>query len=123
MVTGLTIVGPGAAAAPMLRIPRMHLDVALAPDLAYGPHLYYRSATTVAIAGHRTTHTHPFRDLELLRRGDPIWVGRTLYRVRRTVVVRPWQVWVLHYKGLVLSACTPAGSAAYRYVVFAKYVG
>ena len=119
MVTGLTIVGPAAAATPMLRIPRMHLDVALVPDLAYGPHLYYRSATTVAIAGHRTTHTHPFRDLELLRRGDPIWVGRTLYHVRRTVVVRPWQVWVLRYKGLVLSACTPPGSAAYRLVVLA----
>jgi len=103
----------------MLRIPRMGLDVALAPDLSYGPHLYYRSSTTVAIAGHRTTHTHPFRNLQLLTRGDAIWVGRTLYRVRRTVVVRPWQVWVLHYKGLVLSACTPPGSAAYRLVVLA----
>lgn len=120
VVAGLTLVGPATAAAPpMLRIPRMGLDVALAPDLSYGPHLYYRSSTTVAIAGHRTTHTHPFRNLQLLTRGDAIWVGRTLYRVRRTVVVRPWQVWVLHYKGLVLSACTPPGSAAYRLVVLA----
>jgi len=119
VVAGLTLVGPATAAVPMLRIPRMGLDVALAPDLSYGPHLYYRSSTTVAIAGHRTTHTHPFRNLQLLRRGDAIWVGRMLYRVRRTVVVRPWQVWVLHYKGLVLSACTPPGSAAYRLVVLA----
>ena len=119
VVVGLTIVSSAAATAPMLRIPRIGLDVALASDLSYGPHLYYRSATTVAIAGHRTTHTHPFRNLQLLRRGDPIWVGKTLYRVRRTVTVRPWQVWVLRYKGLVLSACTPPGSAAYRIVVLA----
>jgi sortase (surface protein transpeptidase) len=119
VVVGLTVVSSAAATAPMLRIPRIGLDVALASDLSYGPHLYYRSATTVAIAGHRTTHTHPFRNLQLLRRGDPIWVGKTLYRVRRTVTVRPWQVWVLRYKGLVLSACTPPGSAAYRIVVLA----
>ena len=118
-VVGLTFVGSASAATPRLRIPRMGLNVALASDLAYGPHLYYRSATTVAIAGHRTTHTHPFRELNLLRRGDAIWVGKILYRVRKTVVVRPWQVWVLRYKGLVLSACTPPGSASYRIVVLA----
>ena len=28
---------------------------------------------------------------------------------------------MLNYRGLVLSACTPAGSAAYRYVVFAEF--
>jgi sortase (surface protein transpeptidase) len=120
LVAGLTIVSSAAGGAtPHLRIPRIGLNVALAPDLAYGPHLYYRTRTTVAIAGHRTTHTHPFRNLNLLRHGDPIWVGRIEYRVRRTVVVRPWQVWVLRYKGLVLSACTPPGSAAYRIVVLA----
>ncbi len=118
-VAGLTLVSSATAAAPHLRIPRLGLNVELASDLSYGPHLYYRSATTVAIAGHRTTHTHPFRNLQLLRRGDPIWVGRNLYRVRQTVTVRPWQVWVLRYKGLVLSACTPPGSAAYRIVVLA----
>ncbi len=122
-VAGLTVVSSAAAAAPHLRIPRLDLNVALAPDLAYGPHLYYRSSTTVAIAGHRTTHTHPFRHLDELRRGDAIWVGDTLYRVRQTVVVRPWQVWVLRYHGLVLSACTPPGSAAYRIVVLAAPVG
>jgi sortase (surface protein transpeptidase) len=118
-VVGLTFVGSASAAAPRLRIPRIGLDVPLASQLAYGPHLYYRSSTTVAIAGHRTTHTHPFRELNLLRRGDPIWVGKALYRVRKTVTVRPWQVWVLRYKGLVLSACTPPGSAAYRIVILA----
>jgi sortase (surface protein transpeptidase) len=118
-VAGLTVVSSATAAAPHLRIPRLQLNVALAPDLAYGPHLYYRSPTTVAIAGHRTTHTHPFRHLDELRKSDPIWVGGTLYRVKQKVVVRPWQVWVLRYHGLVLSACTPPGSAAYRIVVLA----
>jgi hypothetical protein len=41
--------------------------------------------------------------------------------VRRTAVVRPWETWVLNYRGLVLSACTPAGSASYRFVVFAVF--
>ena len=41
------------------------------------------------------------------------------YVVHRKAIVRPWQIWVLRYRGLVLSACHPAGSSAYRYVVFA----
>jgi|RhiMetStandDraft_4_1073278.scaffolds.fasta_scaffold58928_1 hypothetical protein len=120
LLVGLAIAGPATASRPVrLDIPRLGLDVALTRDLAYGPKVYYRDRDTVAIAGHRTTHTHPFLYLPRLRRGDAIFLGAKKYLVRRSAVVRPWQIWVLRYRGLVLSACHPAGSSAYRYVVFA----
>jgi sortase (surface protein transpeptidase) len=120
LVVGLAIAGPATASPPTrLHIGRLGLDVALARNLANGPRLYYRDSDTIAIAGHRTTHTHPFLHLPRLRRGDAIFLGRSKYVVRRKAIVRPWQIWVLRYRGLVLSACHPAGSSAYRYVVFA----
>jgi sortase (surface protein transpeptidase) len=103
-------------------IPRLDLYTHLAPSLSQGPYAYYQDEDTLAIAGHRTTHSRPFARLPELRRGDKISVGGVLFVVRRTEIVRPWQTWILRYKGLVLSACHPAGSAAYRYVVFAAPV-
>jgi sortase (surface protein transpeptidase) len=120
LVVALAIAGPATASPPTrLHIGRLGLDVALARNLANGPRLYYRDSDTVAIAGHRTTHTHPFLHLPRLRRGDAIFLGGSKYIVRRMAIVRTWQTWVLRYRGLVLSACHPAGSSAYRYVVFA----
>jgi sortase (surface protein transpeptidase) len=118
-VLGLALAGPGTASASRLVIPRLGLDVPTARQLDGGPQVYYRDADTIAIAGHRTTYTRPFHDLPRMRRGDVIRLGARVFRVRRTVVIRPWQVWVLRYRGLVLSACHPAGSAAYRFVVLA----
>ncbi|MEJ7790414.1 MAG: class E sortase [Gaiellaceae bacterium] len=121
--TGLAFASPVTAApSPRLVIPRLHLDVPVASQLEGGPRLYYRDQDTIGIAGHRTTHTHPFLHLPKLRRGDQIRLGRTRYEVRRSVVVRPTELWVLRYTGLVLSACHPAGSAKFRYVVFAARV-
>jgi LPXTG-site transpeptidase (sortase) family protein len=87
---------------------------------------------TAALAGHRVTHTRPFRWLNLLKKGDIIrwrtpW-GTFLYRVW-TVKVEPsssWK-WVLkwggsHSRTLVGSACNPPGSATNRIVFFAKQV-
>ena len=116
---GAAIAVPTAAAKSRIAIPRIGVDVALASDLRRGPAVFYRDADTLAIAGHRTTYTKPFAHLPRLRRGDAIRVGRTTYLVRRTAVVRPTEVWVLNYAGLVLSVCHPAGSARYRFVVFA----
>ncbi|MFN2628277.1 MAG: sortase domain-bontaining protein [Gaiellaceae bacterium] len=106
----------------MLVIPRLHLDVAIQPTLSRGPIVYYRDTDTLAIAGHRTTHTHPFLHLPDLRFGDRIKVGSVRYVVRHSRIVLPSQLWVLRYKGLVVSACYPAGSSRYRYVVFAARV-
>jgi LPXTG-site transpeptidase (sortase) family protein len=103
-------------------IPRLGLDVQIAKHLSQGPVIYWRDEDTIAIAGHRTTYTRPFGNLPAMRRGDAIRLGGIRYRVRRTVIVRPWQVWVLRHRGLVLSACHPAGSAAYRFVVLASPV-
>jgi sortase (surface protein transpeptidase) len=121
-VLGLALAGPGTASASRLVIPRLGLDLATTSHLNAGPKIYYRDADTIAIAGHRTTYARPFHDLPRMRRGDVIRLGPRVFRVRRTVVIRPWQVWVLRYPGLVLSACHPAGSAAYRFVVLAAPV-
>ena len=118
-VLGLALAGPGTADAARLVIPRIGLDVPLAKRLDDGPRVYYRDPDTTAIAGHRTTRSHPFLTLPQLRRGDTVRLGAVRFRVSRTAVVRPWEVWVLNHSGLVLSACHPAGSAAYRFVVFA----
>jgi sortase A len=103
-------------------IPRLGLDVAVGKRLDDGPKLYYRDVDTIGIAGHRTTYTRPFHNLPNLRRGDLIQLDRRVFRVRKTAVVRPWEVWVLRHRGLVLSACHPAGSAAFRFVVVAAPV-
>jgi sortase family protein len=122
---GLAIASPSAAAQEPTRlvIPRIGLDVRLAPYLDGGPTVYYRDADTTAIAGHRTTWSQPFGLLARLQRGDMIRLGAAMYRVRRLKVVRPWETWIVNYRGLVLSTCHPAGSDAYRLVVFAAPLG
>ena len=125
IAVGLALAGPTAAGAATsgagarLEIPRLGLDVRLAPSLSEGPLAYYQDGDTLAVAGHRTTHSRPFSRLPMLRRGDEIRVGGVRFLVRRSTVVRPWETWILGFRGLVLTACHPAGSAAFRYVVFA----
>ena len=120
---GLAFAGPGAAAGtPHVVIPRIGLDMPLSRTLDGGPLLYFHDFDTWAIAAHRTTWSHPFNQLPALRRGDVIRVGTHVFRVRKIMIVRPWETWITHYKGLVLSTCHPAGSDAYRYVVFAREV-
>ena len=84
---------------------------------------------TVAIAGHRTTHGAPFRNIDKLKRGDRIVLqmpyGGFVYRVERTQIVDPTALWVtkrVKYDRLVLSACHPLYSAAQRIIVFARFV-
>jgi sortase (surface protein transpeptidase) len=121
---GLALAGPAASSqGSTLAIPKLDLYTRLAPSLNEGPFAYYQDEDTLAIAGHRTTHSRPFSRLPSLRPGDKISVGGVLFLVRRTAIVRPWQTWILRFRGLVLSACHPAGSAAYRYVVFAAPAG
>ena len=82
---------------------------------------------TVAIAGHRVTHTHPFLHLNELRHGDTISVTyrsrRHDYRVVGMRIVKPTEVWTLRPQSvetLVLTACHPPGRDAHRLVVFAQ---
>jgi sortase A len=103
-----------------------------AGDLRTGPGHYPRTPLpgqrgTVAIAGHRTTYDAPFRKIDKIKPRDEITVvlpyGRFTYRVERTRIVEPTDVWVtqrVSYDRLILSACHPLYSAAKRIVVFAR---
>jgi sortase A len=120
-----------------LRIPRLDARLIVVQGtgsaaLRSGPGHYSGTALpgqdgTVGIAGHRTTYGAPFRNLDALRRGDPITMtmpyGRFVYRVEGTRIVKPQDVSSLRAIGrqrLVLTACHPLYSAAERLVVIAR---
>jgi sortase A len=84
---------------------------------------------TVAVAGHRTTYGAPFRAIDKLDPGDEVIAsmpyGRFVYRVEKTELVAPTDLWVkrrVRYDRLILTACHPLYSAAQRIVVFARFV-
>lgn len=82
------------------------------------------------IAGHRTTYSKPFANIDKLRPGDKIIletpIGKCWYEVEKM----PWTTgpfdWTIVKKlgggHLTMSACHPPGSAAQRIVVRAKLV-
>ncbi len=84
----------------------------------------------VVLAGHRTTHSRPFHDLDRLAPGDDVWVTgidgtRAHYRVAHTMIVEPTAVWIADPTPapiLTMFACHPKGSLAQRIVVRAKLV-
>jgi sortase A len=83
----------------------------------------------VVIAGHRVTHTHPFRYLDRLVPGDEIVFDvagrRWTYRMTGTEVVTPDQTRIVRQTSnptATLFACHPPGSARYRYVVYFELV-
>jgi LPXTG-site transpeptidase (sortase) family protein len=132
----LTLVAVGALVLPAssssasmdfrLDIPRIHLNAPInyrSQDL--GPFAYFQDSNTLAIAGHRVTHTHPFYYINLVKDGDPIYVWynghRNKYVVKRTVVMKPEGLRKIRWwPGLILSGCTPRHYATYRIVVLAK---
>lgn len=87
-------------------------------------------AGNVVLAGHRTTHTHPFTDLDRLAPGDLVYLTdpmgfEVLYAVRETFIVNPDALWISYDNGeplLTLFACHPKGSFAQRIVVRAELV-
>lgn len=115
---------PSAITTPTLYIPALHVFSPIASTLDGGPIVYYHSNTTTAIAAHRTHGPHLFYYLNTLKTGDLIRYNHKNYHVVKHAIVRPWQVWIENWNGLVLSACSrPDGtptSLDYRYVVFAK---
>lgn len=83
----------------------------------------------VVVAGHRVTHTHPFRDIDQLVAGDEIsfTVGgvRSVYAVNGQEVVSPDAMRIVDptpTPTATLFACHPPGSARYRFVVTADLV-
>ena len=84
----------------------------------------------VVLAGHRTTHTRPFHDLDRLRVGDLVFLRDghgfdVMYRVSDTFIVDPTAIWITYDRGeasLTMFACHPKGSASQRIVVTADLV-
>jgi len=82
----------------------------------------------MVLAGHRTTKTAPFHDLDRLQPGDSITVtgfdGRVArYAVRETIIVSPNDIWIVEQTDvplLTLFACHPKRSARQRIVVRAE---
>jgi LPXTG-site transpeptidase (sortase) family protein len=115
-----------------LIIPRLHLNDRIGSSIDLGPAFYPGSGRpgepyTIAIAGHRTTHTHPFWSLDLLTRGDRIVIVshglRHVYVVSRSRVVDPTDWSIARERGyerVILTTCTPRFSARERLVVFAS---
>ena len=75
-------------------------------------------------AGHRVTHSHPFRHIDRLQPGDRVHFTihgvRSTYAVTGHQVVTPKDVWIIDptpTATATLFACHPPGSARYRYVV------
>lgn len=82
------------------------------------------------IAGHRVTHSRPFRNIDDLVVGDHIFVttdtGRFDYVVTSHEIVLPKDIWIVdQIPGfrITLFACNPPGSATQRYVVHGELVG
>jgi sortase A len=79
--------------------------------------------------GHRVTHSHPFRDLDLVAPGDEITFltpdGAFTYSVTGTQIVLPTDMWVTDptpTATITLIACHPKGSARERIVVKGELV-
>ena len=120
-----------------LEIPRMGLnrivvEGATADALTKGPGHFPETPLpgqlgNAAIAGHRTTHLHPFFDIDKLQPGDEIIVttlnGRYVYHVTGTEVVAPEDYAAVipttdvTKATLTLVSCTPRYSAKNRIVV------
>ena len=81
-------------------------------------------------AGHRVTHSHPFRNADKLVAGDEIIFvmpdGTYTYKMTKQEIVKPTDTWIVNptpTATLTLFACHPPGSAAKRIVIRADFVG
>ena len=82
----------------------------------------------VAIAGHRTTYSHPFNQINTLKPGDVIILETPVGKCEYKVSEKPWSTnpydWSVarNLRGsyLTLTSCDPPGSASRRLVVRAK---
>jgi len=80
-------------------------------------------------AGHRVTHTHPFRNVDQLTPGDEITLttasGTFIYRMTKQEIVSPSDTWIVTptpNATLTLFGCHPPGSARQRIVIRAELV-
>ena len=122
---------------PRTGLNRIVVEGATADDLKKGPGHFAETPLpgqlgNAAIAGHRTTHLHPFLDIDKLQPGDDIIVttlnGRYVYHVTGTEVVGPEDYAAVipttdfTKATLTLVSCTPKYSASNRIVVHSELV-
>ncbi len=117
-----------------IEIPRIGLDHTLYQGVTLhnideGPSHWTGTAMpgqrgNAVIAGHRVTHSRPFRYIDQLLPGDAVIFRvagiRSVYHVTETMVVSPEDTWIGNQtkeSTATLYACHPPGSAAERYVV------
>ena len=81
-------------------------------------------------AGHRVTHSHPFRNVDKLVPGDEIIFvmpnGTFTYKMTKQQIVKPADTWIVNptqTATVTLFACHPPGSAANRIVIRGEFVG
>ena len=122
---------------PRMDLNRIVVEGATADALTKGPGHFPETPLpgqlgNAAIAGHRTTHLHPFFDIDKLQPGDEITVitlnGRYVYHVTGTEIVAPGDYAAVipttdvTKATLTLVSCTPRYSATNRIVVRAELV-
>ena len=119
----------GLISIPAIALQQVIVNGTNVNDLRLGPGHYIGTpmpgeAGNVAIAGHRTTWGHPFRNLDKLRPGDQIVISTpradVLYRVEWSKVVAPTDLSVIGRSNgntLTLTTCHPAYSASQRLIV------
>jgi sortase A len=122
-----------------LRVPRLGLNAIVvngtdSETLTKGPGRYRGSyvpgeGELIYIAGHRTTYSAPFAQIQRMRKGDEVTLevpyGRFVYRVSSSVIVPADDLARLRspgYEEIALQACNPRFFATERYIVYAKPV-
>ena len=122
----------GRLAIPRLGLRAIVVEGTDAGDLARGPGHYPTTSLpglggTVAVAGHRTTYSQPFRHIDELQAGDrvemttPYGTFRYVVYARAIVDDHDWSIVRRRsFEQIVLSACHPLYSASQRIVVFAR---
>jgi sortase A len=122
-----------------IKIPRLDVNMIVVDGtktgtLKKGPARHQRTylpgeGRLVYIAGHRTTYSAPFSDIDDLRRGDRVRLelpyGTFEYRIRGHRIVEAHEVWVLRSRRreeVALQACWPRFFASHRYIAYARPV-
>lgn len=132
---------PASQAVALMEIPKIGLSMIVVQgvsvaDLKLGPGHYPGTplpgqAGNVVVSGHRTTYLHPFRNVDKLVAGDPIYLTtpdgtKYTYLVSKEESVLPTDVAVVDNtptNQLTLTTCTPPFSASHRLIVVATLQG
>jgi sortase A len=120
---------------PSIGVDVIMLEGANTRDLREGPGHWPGTALpsqdgNVVVAGHRVTHSRPFRHIDQMGPGDEviftIGSGRHTYTFVRNEIVPPTGMHIVQQtpaKTATIFACHPPGSARFRFVVHLSYVG